>query len=101
MPDFIREKSGGTFFKNDGKGPIMKGSFELVKEDLKELIDLVKAGETATFKLVMWDKKTSRAGNDFYPLSIDKWKKEDAPAPKKPEPSFFGGDDEPDDAIPF
>jgi hypothetical protein len=94
--DYKRDKSGGTLFKNDKGGPVMKGSFELLPEDLKELVDLVKAGKKAEFRIAMWEKKTSAAGNDYWGLSIDNWKPDPAKAKK---PSFFDDDD--GEPVPF
>lgn len=84
--------------KNDGKGPVARGVFELTKEDLKELVTAVNEGEKAEFKISMWPSKVSAKGNKYNPLSIDKWKPDNKPAANNTA-SFMS--DAPDDEIPF
>jgi hypothetical protein len=100
-----REKSGGMLMRHDGNGPIMRGLFELTRSDLKKLVDLAKANQEIKFNMVMWDKKVSSKGNEYWGLSIEEEREKQQPASNDP----FGGasrtsspfDGGPDDDIPF
>ena len=110
----MEQKSRGMLMKNDGNGPIMRGLFELTREDLKKLVDKAKAGEKIEFRLSMWPERKSKRGNPYWGLTIDEDRKpQEASDPfastraKSEDPfgrtgndTFWGGVD-PDDEIPF
>ncbi len=106
MAEFKRDKSGGALFENEGRGPEMRGEFELIPADLAELVELANDGKKAVFRLSLWPKKTGASGKDYYGLSIDKYKKETNAKTEK-KGGFFNKDDgtvpdkQIEDEIPF
>lgn len=97
------DKSGGILFKIDStnpRAPVYEGNINIVKEDLRELVEIAKDGGEAKMRLVTF-RQEGRKG-PFLSLALSSWAKhEKERADWKARQNGGGGQQNDDEGTPW